>query len=210
MRSGMIHEAPMQVLQQAVKLPVFFEDLRRATCRVLLLDYDGTLAPFCIDPAAALPYPGVSEALDAIMEDARTRVIIVSGRRAKDLLPLLRVKRRPEIFGSHGFERLTPDGDYIVHPRDESALRAFAEADTWRQDIEAFGGRCEEKPGCLAIHWRGLPPQNRAYLRERVMERWQWVRHAHGGALDWHEFDGGIELRVPGRHKGDVGACYPG
>lgn len=62
----------------------------------------------------------------------------------------------------------------------------------------------EEKPGCLAIHWRGLPFQNKERLRERVMERWQWVRHARRGDLAWHEFDGGIELWVPGRNKGDV------
>lgn len=194
----------MPVPQQILNLPAFFAALRRAPQRVLFLDYDGTLAPFCTDPAQAVPYPGVPEVLDAIMAGGHTRLIIVSGRWTKDLLPLLRLKRQPEIFGSHGFEQLKPNGEYAVHPMDESALRALAEADTWRRDIEALGGRCEEKPGCLAIHWRGLPSHNAAQLRERVRERWQWMRHTRTRELDWHEFDGGIELRVPGRNKGDV------
>lgn len=96
----------MRALQESFELSDFFETLRGAPQRILMLDYDGTLAPFQLDHARAVPYPGVTEILDAIMEDPRTRLVIVSGRWTRDLLPLLPLRRRPEIFGSHGIEQL--------------------------------------------------------------------------------------------------------
>ncbi len=194
----------MQVLQEVFSLPDFFERLRGAPRRALLLDYDGTLAPFRLDPAEAAPYPGVPEALDAIMEEARTNVVIVSGRSTRDLVSRLHLKRPPEIWGSHGFEQLKPNGDYAVHPMDERALYLLAEADSWERDIQRLGGRTEQKPGSFAIHWRGLTATQMAQIRDLVRERWQWMQFQRSGDLHWHEFDGGIELRVSGRNKGDV------
>src|SRR5438105_8801942 len=103
----------------------FFMRLQRAPQGVLILDYDGTLAPFREDPAAAEPYPGVRERLDAIMDNPRTRLVIVSGRWTKDLLPLLHLRRLPEIWGSHGWEQLRPDGQYTLAPISKGALRAL-------------------------------------------------------------------------------------
>ena len=37
----------------------FLERLKTANKRMLLLDYDGTLAPFRVDRDHAFPYPGV-------------------------------------------------------------------------------------------------------------------------------------------------------
>ena len=34
---------------------------------VLLLDYDGTLAPFCLNRQQALPYPGMTALLQEII-----------------------------------------------------------------------------------------------------------------------------------------------
>ena len=45
----------MQILNPALDLDRFFGQLERAGERVLLLDYDGTLAPFRIRPAEAQP-----------------------------------------------------------------------------------------------------------------------------------------------------------
>ena len=41
----------------------FFERLPGAPARVLLLDYDGTLAPFRVERDEAVPYAGVREAV---------------------------------------------------------------------------------------------------------------------------------------------------
>ncbi|HKQ29792.1 MAG TPA: trehalose-phosphatase, partial [Burkholderiales bacterium] len=85
----------MQALDQTIDLERFFSNLTRAPRRLLMLDYDGTLAPFKIDPAEATPYPGVIERIEAIMEDPRSCVVIVSGRWIHDLLPLLALRHLP-------------------------------------------------------------------------------------------------------------------
>jgi len=183
-------------------LKAFFAQLGRSSHRTLLLDYDGTLAPFHIEPSKALPYPGVRQRLDAIMADPRNHVVIISGRWTRDLLPLLGLKRQPELWGSHGWEQLKPGGEYSVDRFDEAALRALANVDSWGHEIEKRGGRCEHKPGCLAVHWRGLTSERMNRLRNWIEQRWAELP-PHPG-LGWHDFDGGMELRVLGRDKGDV------
>jgi trehalose 6-phosphate phosphatase len=190
----------MRALHQQPSLADFHQRLRTAPKRALLLDYDGTLAPFQLRPDEAIPYPGVREILDAMMENGHTRVVIVSGRWTRDLKPLLGLKHLPELWGSHGWEQLKPNGEYDIAPMNENALRHLVEADTWTAEIEARGGRCEMKPGGLAIHWRGLTPDQVTGIRDIVFENWRMQEMDKN--LVWHDFDGGIELRVPGRHKG--------
>lgn len=192
----------MKILKPGINLNKFFNQLRDAEHCALLLDYDGTLAPFHVSPGLARPYPGISPLLDAIMQNGRTRVILISGRWTRDLLPLTGLKRTPEIWGSHGWERLFPDGRYEAATPNETALRGLAEADTWIEEIIALGGRTEQKPSGLAIHWRGLDPLTAGQIRNLVRENWAMQAQDTGLAL--HEFDGGIELRVPGRNKGQA------
>ncbi len=177
----------------------FFQSLEDAPESVLMLDYDGTLAPFRIKPSKAVPYPGVRPILRRILNNERTRVVLISGRWTRDLIPLLRLDPLPEIWGSHGWERRHADGRYEIFPFDERALRGLAEADRWVEgrDLE---GRIEEKPGCLALHWRGLGQKRAESIRSHALEHWSRLARKTGLAIT--EFDGGLELRVPGRHKG--------
>lgn len=192
----------MQTPDPKFDLEVFFARVRTAAARVLLLDYDGTLAPFRINPAEAVPYPGVIPLLDEIQQAGHTRVVMVSGRWTKDLVPLLGLKHAPEIWGSHGWERLQPHGEYNVGHISPSALEVLVTADEWIEEIEALGGRCERKPAALAFHWRGLDNARIAEIRDKIFEKWMDLGHVNG--LAWHDFDGGIELRAAGPDKGDV------
>jgi len=74
-------------------------------------------------------------------------------------------------------------------------------ADEW---IEAIGlsNRSEEKPGCLALHWRGLGERDIHSIKEQVKPKWSFIAESWGLYLG--EFDGGLELRVPGQNKGDA------
>jgi trehalose-phosphatase len=192
----------MRALHDQPTLADFFSQLRTASKRALMLDYDGTLAPFQVRTDQAIPYTGVREIINAIMESGHTRVVIITGRWTRDLNPLLGLKYSPEIWGSHGWEQLKPNGEYVIARMNENALRHLVEADAWTADIEAQGGRCEMKPGGLAIHWRGLEPEKADEIRNIVFQNWR-IQEMHNN-LVWHDFDGGIELRVPGRHKGFV------
>ena len=192
----------MKILRPTSHPDRFFEKLAQAPRAALLLDYDGTLAPFCVDPQEAKPYTGVRAALDALMAQHDTRVVLVSGRWTRDLLPVLGLKQVPEIWGSHGWERRLPDGQVEMARPAEAALCALVEADGWIEKIQARGGRSEFKPACLAIHWRGLDAAAATDIGNIVTEN--WALQARDSGLELHHFDGGIELRVPGRHKGDV------
>jgi len=164
-----------------------------------MLDYDGTLAPFRVQTEKAIPYPGVGRLLSNILKEQHTRVVLISGRWTKDLIPLLGLQHLPEIWGSHGWERLRADGTHEIAKFDVRALRGLAEADRWMEQ-EGLAKRCEHKPGCLALHWRGLAPKNVQGIRSKAMTKWALLARDTGLALS--EFDGGIELRVPGRNKG--------
>lgn len=180
----------------------FTQRIEHAGRGVFLLDYDGTLAPFAFSTSEVRPYPGVTQVLDAMLKTGRARVIIVTGRYLKDAIPHLATRTRLEMWGSHGRERLLPDGHYSVLGITEQAVAALTLADSWSAGIESLGGRCEAKPGTFAIHWRGATSEKVAAIRELV---WAGFRNDRcDGVLELREFDGGVELRSPGRDKGDV------
>lgn len=191
----------MHILNPGFKPDDFFVRARDARSRVLMLDYDGTLAPFRIKPAEALPYAGVVPLLDMIQDAGHTRVVVVSGRWIKDLVPLLGLKRMPEIWGSHGWERLSEKGNYIAAPISDEAMEALAMTDKWAPQVEKIGARRERKPTGVAIHWRGLSNIKIAQIRDTVADNWKEFDQA---ALRWHDFDGGIELRPTAWDKGRV------
>src|SRR5262245_60939144 len=87
----------------------FFRQVSAAKDRVLFVDYDGTAAPFNSDRNRAIPYPKVPEYLRCIMTSCRTRLIMMSGRAAHEVPPLLGLNPPPEIWGTHGIERIHTD-----------------------------------------------------------------------------------------------------
>ena len=74
------------LVRQIINGP-FLERLRCAPSRVLLLDYDGTLAPFQVNRDRAVPYPEVPPLIARIMAQG-TRVVPISGRPAREVLTL--------------------------------------------------------------------------------------------------------------------------
>lgn len=191
----------MKILNPETDLDVFEQKLTEASQKALLLDYDGTLAPFHINPNNAYPYPGVTDLLKNILRQGDTRLVIITGRWIKDLMPLLQLEKQPEVWGSHGLERLKENGSYEIATMDEGALKGLVAADEWIDSI-GLSDRCEKKPGCLAIHWRGLSEDNIHHIEEQVNPKWSLVSKNWGLKLEG--FDGGLELRVPGMNKGDA------
>ena len=73
----------MKTLKSGLDLRAFYLELSRAKTRVLLVDYDGTLAPFVTERASALPYAGVGEALDRIIREGNSRLAVISGMHSR-------------------------------------------------------------------------------------------------------------------------------
>ena len=192
----------MQILNPGVDLHAFFDRLAAARDCVLLTDYDGTLAPFHERPECAHPWPAAVAAIEALMEQRATRVVVVSGRELKDLLPLLPFRRRPEIWGAHGWQRLLPDGRLVERETGSAVRGKLDEAARQARAWERAGARLEGKPASVALHWRGLSAVTVEQVRGAVVETWR--PHADSGSVELLEFDGGLELRALGHNKHDA------
>ncbi|QLA15452.1 trehalose-phosphatase [Desulfolutivibrio sulfoxidireducens] len=166
---------------------------------ILLLDYDGTLAPFRDRRDQAVPYPGVVETLGRLPAHGPGRFAVVSGRMGAEVADFLHPARPSEIWGCHGAERLSPGGAPRIQAMpwqwEEALRRAFdlaAEA--------APAGALEWKTVSLALHWRGMDTAEQQRLARHVGSLWAELARQTG--LVPHAFDGGLELRPPGWDKG--------
>lgn len=168
---------------------------------LLALDYDGTLAPFRAERDEARPPDAVLAALRRIAACPAARLAVVSGRPVAGLERLLDLDPLPELHGSHGWERRRAGGAREDRALPAEAARALA-AERERLEAAGDGARVEPKPSGLALHWRGLAADEAAALEARVAPRWRAFAAREGFAL--RAFDGGIELRRPGRDKGDA------
>lgn len=181
------------------KITDFLSRLSTASSRALLLDYDGTLAPFTSNPARAFPYPDISDALHRIQHETDTRVVIVTGRRASDIPKLISL-RGIEIWGCHGIERLRPDGSNEI-ARIDARLLAAIETASRLIACEGLSYLAERKTASIAIHWRGKEDISEHIVR-RVRRIWSMIPDRND--LRLAPFDGGIEIRVAQRDKGDA------
>lgn len=190
----------MSVASQQDVCAAFLDRLRDSGSRLLLLDYDGTLAPFTSDRDRAFPYPEIPELVSRIIRTG-TRVVLISGRPATELLYLSGIHPQPEIWGSHGAERLLPDGSYQVDPPSPDHQAALRDAAT-SLHVCGLSSRMEIKSGGIAVHWRGLSPEQREPIEAKVRSLFATAVEDHGMHL--LPFDGGLELRASGRNKGDA------
>ena len=182
------------------KLSPFFSEVSCATSRALLLDYDGTIAPFRADRNRALPYPAVLELLQRIRNLTDTRLVLVTGRRALDAAQLLGLKH-VEVWGCHGLERLRVDGTYEMPKLAEQSLQTISLAHEVLV-TQGLSDLIEYKPAGIAIHWRGLEPKTASAVKHKVEAVWSRLPDTRGLCL--LKFDGGMEIRATARNKGDV------
>ncbi len=169
----------------------FWEKTAESVSPALILDYDGTLAPFRRDPSRAVPYQGVRDLLVAIV-GGRTRVFVVSGRSGADVIRLLDVPG-VEVWGEHGGERLEPSGADILFSLGEEQSAFLDEAG--RRGGKSGGKlRFERKRLSLAVHARGMPEGNR--FLESVAREWRFLLEAGDSGFVLRQFDCGLELRL--------------
>lgn len=183
------------------QLEPFLRRVAEASEAALLLDYDGTLAPFRAQRDQAYPYPGVTSLLQEILGEGRTRVVVISGRDASDVLPFLKLDPSPEVWGIHGLQRLRPDGTTEMPELDERTVDGLSDAGRWLGYQELLH-TAEFKAGSIAVHWRGLSDNNVEALRSRVLLGWRSI--AKQRCLNLLEFDGGVEIRASQANKGDA------
>jgi len=179
----------------------FLRGVESASWSCLLLDYDGTLSPFSANRDQALPYPGVVEILQSIVDAGRTRLVIVTGRDAHEVGPLLGLSPAPEVWGVHGLQRLRPDGTCELLEIPPVVSRALGDARQWLS-YQGLEDLIEVKPGSLAVHWRNFGESAASELRSRILLGWFHI--VERDSLKLQEFDGGVEMRMADLDKGNV------
>ena len=185
-------------------LDSFFASFSSSVSPLLLLDYDGTLAPFRVDRTKARPFKGVREDIARIQEQ-RTRIVVITGRSAHEISPLLRgyppvVKQPVEVWGLHGAERLYVDGrQEVEHPSPE-ARRTLEKLREYLRHNN-LGGEFEDKPNAAVMHWRGASERTARFIEQRTLEIFEPIAQRDGFTL--LRFESGLELRT-GRNKGDA------
>jgi trehalose-phosphatase len=200
----------MVTSEAADGLDHFFSGFARGANPVLLLDFDGTLAPFRVDRFKARPWAGVRELLARIQRAGQTRMAIITGRPAAEIAPMLEFQpinqhlsmgaQAPplEVWGLHGAERLYPDGRRELEPGSPAAQETLAGL---REQLghDSLGGLFEDKANGAVMHWRGVSTHKAKLIEERARALFEPLSQVDG--LRLLEFEAGLELRV-GRDKG--------
>ncbi len=150
--------------------PSISEQLGRADKLLLMLDFDGTLAPIVPHPPDARIPPAAMSSLRALRACPGVEMAIVSGRAASDVRSLVGLSGI-HYFGSHGRERIRPEGGPAEADYSErAAIQAICE-----QLAAELGGvagfAIEDKGVTAAAHFRNADARDRGRIA-------QIVRHA--------------------------------
>lgn len=178
----------------------FWQQVRNARHRFLGLDYDGTLAPFAIDPMQARPLSGIADLLRELSASGHTRLAIISGRPVAEVLALL--DHPPlTVVGNHGFEIHWQDGSYALRNPSAEQRQGLT---VLRSHLEnrGYGGRLEVKLTSLALHTRGMESGAARMVEQEFLSRLSVRALSYG--LECRQFNGGVEIRCRGWTKGDA------
>ena len=173
--------------------------------KVVFLDYDGTLVPFAVNPAKAVPDPRLIDELRALAAVGTTEVVIVSGRNRQAL---------DSWFGNEDFSLAAEHGLWIKEKKADWILMKSLSGD-WKKRILAFleeqcdrvaGSFVEEKEYSLAWHYRNADPDlGSAHARELKACLLNFVANVDLQVLQGHKV---VEIRIGGINKGTAAAHF--
>jgi trehalose 6-phosphate synthase/phosphatase len=135
-----------------------FEDYKKSTKRLLLLDYDGTLTHFTGNIDDARPNKKVRQLLTRLVNQKKNEVVIVSGRRKATL---------DQWFGDIALGFVAEHGVWTKNPGRPWSLIKQLKAE-WKQQIRPIlevyvdrtpGSFIEEKEHSLVWHYRKADPK---------------------------------------------------
>jgi trehalose 6-phosphate phosphatase len=180
------------------RLGAFFGTFAAGATPLLLLDYDGTMAPFRVNRFLAKPWAGVRDLLSRIQKQGRTHMAVITGRPAGEIAPLLGLDTPLEVWGLHGAARIYADGRRELEVPVTSVQEELDEVRALLQR-DSLGGLFEDKPNAAVMHWRGASPHRARLIEKRTRQLFEPLALMDG--LGLLEFESGLELRV-GRDKG--------
>lgn len=172
---------------------------QQANQRLFLLDYDGTLVDFQRKIEAAVPDQELPEILNALDQDPKNHIAIISGRKYTHL---------EHWFGHRNFDLIAEHGAWIKKGG-TTWVQKPALSTSWmpkvRQLMESFSDRTpgafiEEKSYSLAWHYRKVQKGLGALRAHELMDNLRYLITSDGLQL----FDGNkvVEVNNPEVNKG--------
>jgi trehalose-phosphatase len=172
--------------------------VRLAAHRLLVIDYDGTLAPFKAAREEAVPLERSVERLRKLSANSRTGIAITSGRPISELERLLDLPDAIYV-GENGWEFRMPGAEVVRRPMGSEAPFILDQAERLAR-MEGWEHLLERKRTAVMLHTRRLPALGARNLEHRVLIA--WLDLASGGHVVIERIDGGIELRARGHDAG--------
>ncbi len=151
-------------------VPEILDRYRSAQKRVLLLDYDGTLAAYAPRPDLAVPSPEILEALGRLAADLRNCIAVISGRGRADLDRWFGGVRGLWLVAEHGAVMRGPDSSWQplrpgLSPEWKERVRPVLE-----HFVESTpGSLIEDKESSLAWHYRMAAPEFSEWLANELV-----------------------------------------
>jgi trehalose 6-phosphate synthase/phosphatase len=175
------------------------DDFNNASKRCILLDYDGTLAPYQKVPSLALPSDDLLQLLKQLSSDPSNDLIIISGRDAQTL---------DNWLGHLPLTLVAEHGAYVKY-KNEEWREYITVPNEWKDQIrplmQLFVDRCagsfiEEKNSTLAWHYRNTQ-QELGFSRSRELRNslMQLITNTPLQVIDGNKV---LEVRMIGVDKG--------
>jgi trehalose 6-phosphate synthase/phosphatase len=167
--------------------------------RCILLDYDGTLAPFQKLPSLAVPGDELLHLLEELSKDEANEIVVISGR-DNDILEKWMGHLRLTLVAEHGA---------FIRYKNEAWEQQVSQSNEWKEEIrpllQLFVTRCagsfiEEKKNTLAWHYRNTDP-DLGFVRSREL-RSSLLQLTTNTALQVIDGNRVIEVRLIGVDKG--------
>src|SRR5688500_10292981 len=142
----------------------------RAHSRLLMLDYDGTLAPFATLPQSAVPSGDLIEILKRLVQDKNSIIALISGRPRANLQRWFAGIPNLWIAAEHGAVLWSPISTHWEQPHHDSS-------DEWKKRVHPIlehfvdrtpGSFVEEKEFSLVWHYRMSDPEFGEWLANEL------------------------------------------
>ncbi len=175
----------------------FWEELKTSPQKILLLDYDGTLAPFKIQRMQARPLPGIIPILKRLSEKKDHTIAIISGRKIEELRVLL--KNLPVILiGEHGWVIWEPTLGTEI-PQKAKKIRKYLQDLKEKLEDKIPSQRLELKNFSLAVHTRGLKKEKAEQIKKFALRQ---AKELPAELFAINPFKKGLEIFAQGMDKG--------
>jgi len=175
----------------------FWKELKTSPQKILLLDYDGTLAPFKIQRMQARPLPGIIPILKRLSEKKDHTIAIISGRKIEELRVLL--KNLPVILiGEHGWVIWEPNQGTKIPPKAKK-IRKYLQDLKGKLEDKIPSQRLELKNFSLAVHTRGLKKEKAEQIKKFALRQ---AKELPAELFAISPFKKGLEIFAQGMDKG--------